>query len=315
MSKHTSNKSYGRHTAKGHARYVRRVAIITACVVVVAAAIIAGAVYAIMQPSSESSQSSQVEEVSQPTTQTSSASSSSTSKSASASSSSSSSSSASDASDSAPLSGYTICIDAGHSGSHTDSTPSPNNPDSSVSVDIPTEPGGASGSISGPEYKTTLAVAKKLQADLEKQGAEVVMVRTKNNGPTISPKERALIANKCNADMFIRLHCDGASSSVRGFYTLIPADTGYQANNGLYKKSQKMGRYMHNHIVKELGANDRGVTVRSDQGGFNWCKVPCVLFEMANLPNAKDDALIATDSYQEKLATAICNASVDWLTK
>ena len=209
------------------------------------------------------------------------------------------------------LDGFTICIDAGHG--DTVSTESyPNNPDEDVSEDGIVQPLGTSGDESGNEYAVNLKVAKLLQADLEEEGAEVVMVRTTND-VVISPKKRALIANDCDADMFIRLHCDSAGFSTRGFLTLLPADTGYQADDDLYEKSQAMGEQMHEQIVEELGCNDRGCTVRSDQGGFNWCKVPCVLFEMANMANAKDDALLATKSYQSELASAIAHATISYL--
>ena len=208
-----------------------------------------------------------------------------------------------------PLSGYTVCIDAGHG--DTVSTESyPNSPYSSETGIV--QPVGTTGSLSGAEYEVNLEVALKLQKMLEKQGATVVMVRTSND-VIISPKERAEVANDCDADVFLRLHCDSAGSSANGFLTLIPAESGYQADDGLYKVSQKMGTAMHEQIVEELGANDRGTSVRSDQGGFNWCKVPCVLFEMANMANADDDALLATASYKKKLARAICNATVSYL--
>ena len=203
----------------------------------------------------------------------------------------------------------TICIDAGHSG-HSDSTPSSASPYSDTT--ILTEPGGTEGDVAGPEYQICLDVALLLQTQLEAKGYNVVQVRTDNTG-TYSPKDRAIIANDCNADLFIRLHCDSAGSSANGFYTLVPGDAGYQGDGQLYLESQRIGRAMHNIIVNELGENDRGVTVRDDQGGFNWCKVPAVLFEMANMDNAHDDALLATQSYKEKLAVSIADATKEVL--
>ncbi len=208
-----------------------------------------------------------------------------------------------------PTAKKTICIDAGHSG-HTDSTPSSASPYSDTT--ILTEPGGTEGDVSGPEYQICLDVALLLQTQLEAKGYNVVQVRTDNTG-TYSPKDRALIANDCNANLFIRLHCDSAGSSAHGFYTLVPGDAGYQGDNELYSTSQRIGRAMHNIIVNELEENDRGVTVRDDQGGFNWCKVPAVLFEMANMDNSHDDALLATQSYRKKLAESIADATKEVL--
>ena len=72
------------------------------------------------------------------------------------------------------------------------------------------------------ESEINLAVAKKLQKELEKRGYKVIMVRTQQN-VNISNKQRADIANKAKADAFIRLHCDGSNNkSVNGAHTIAP---------------------------------------------------------------------------------------------
>ena len=205
--------------------------------------------------------------------------------------------------------GKTVCIDAGHSG-HADSTPSSASPYSDET--IATEPGGTEGDTSGSEYQVNLDVALLLGEKLEAEGFSVVQVRTDNSG-TYSPKARAEVANECGADLFIRLHCDSAGSSASGFLTLVPGDAGYQGDEGRYEESQRIGRALHESIVAALGENDRGVVVREDQGGFNWCKVPCVLFEMGNMDNAHDDKLLATDAYKRRLADAMADACVEVL--
>lgn len=208
------------------------------------------------------------------------------------------------------LAGKTVCIDAGHGDTVSTKSYSQNPYTDATGI---VQPLGTSGSKSGNEYEVNLDVAKQLQTMLEAQGAKVVMVRTKNS-VVISPKERAEIANDCDADLFVRLHCDSAGSSTRGFLTLLAGKSGYQKDDGVYKTSQKLGKLMHEQIVEELDAVDRGTVVRTDQGGFNWCKVPCVLFEMGNMDNTSDDALLAKDSYKTQLAQAIADATVTALS-
>ncbi len=218
-----------------------------------------------------------------------------------------------------PGTGLTVCIDAGHSDTPNWKEERIIPPDYDLPEGLPAsaeyapiEPGGTSGNLSGPEYAVNLDVALKLQKDLEAQGFTVVMCRT-DNSTGLSSADRAKIANDCNADLFIRLHCDGASDGgvANGFLTLVPTDVGYQSENDLYEKSQDIGEQMHESIVEQLGVNDRGIQYRKDMAGFNWCTQPSVLFEMGVMTTPSDDEKLATDEYQEELASAICQATVE----
>lgn len=106
-----------------------------------------------------------------------------------------------------------IVIDAGHQ-THAMSATEPIGPGASQKKAKVT--GGATGCVTHlPEYKLNLQVAKKLKKELVKRGYKVVMVRTKNN-VKLSNVDRAKMANKNNADAFIRIHANSsASSSVR----------------------------------------------------------------------------------------------------
>ena len=74
-----------------------------------------------------------------------------------------------------------------------------------------------------PEGLINLLVARRLQQELVDRGAEVVMVRTSQD-VNIANSKRATIANDAEADLFIRLHCDGNDKrSKTGLSTLVPA--------------------------------------------------------------------------------------------
>ncbi len=203
----------------------------------------------------------------------------------------------------------TVCIDAGHGGG-SDLTLTPIGPGSSDMQYV--EPGGTSGVVTGVEESAvTLAVALLLRDKLRDQGITVVMVR-EDDSRCYSSEERAEIANSCNADIFLRLHCDGSDSSEpSGFSTLIPGYNDWTAD--IVDSSAQAAYLMHPIIVSETGARDAGIVERTDLAGFNFCKVPVVLFEMGFMSNPEEDQRLCSSEYQETLAQAICDATVAYL--
>jgi N-acetylmuramoyl-L-alanine amidase len=172
--------------------------------------------------------------------------------------------------------------------------------------------GGARGvATRNPEGEITLAVAKKLRTELEGHGVKVIMVRTKQD-VNIANSKRAKIANDANADVFIRLHCDGSStSSTYGLSTLIPGKN--QWTGPIMAESKKAGRLVHDAVIASTGANDRGMKSRTDLSGFNWSKVPTVLVEMGFMSNPAEDRKLATEAYQKKLAAGMASGIVKYL--
>lgn len=151
-----------------------------------------------------------------------------------------------------------------------------------------------------PEYKLTLAVAKKLKKELVNRGYKVVMIRTKND-VNISNKERALKANK-SADICIRLHADGINnSSVYGASALCPSKNNRYVSK-LSGKSKKLSEYVLSEMCKESGARNRGISLRDDLTGTNWSTIPVTLIEMGFMTNPSEDKKLQSKDYQKKLA-------------
>jgi N-acetylmuramoyl-L-alanine amidase len=59
--------------------------------------------------------------------------------------------------------------------------------------------------------------------------------------------------------------------------------------------------------LEKTKARDRGIEKRGDLSGFNYAKVPCVLFEMGVMTNAKDDKLLVGGKYQKKLVAGMAD--------
>ncbi len=69
--------------------------------------------------------------------------------------------------------------------------------------------------------------------------------------------------------------------------------------------SARAGRDIQAATLSATGAYDRGITPRSDMAGFNWSQVPSVIVEMGVMSNPAEDRLLATDSYQQRLANGM----------
>lgn len=205
---------------------------------------------------------------------------------------------------------YVVVIDPGHQGSG-DPRLEPIGPGSSTMKARNTS--GADGAATGQhESMLNLQVALKVRDLLQSRGVKVIMCRTSQN-VTSSNAERAQMANRYHADLFLRIHADGADAqSQHGFMTMEPMANQWWSGTKL-ALSRRAGSLMQRDAIRATGAQDRGITNRGDMSGFNWANVPSVLVEMGFLSNPAEDRAMATASYQHKLALGISNGVTDYL--
>lgn len=201
-----------------------------------------------------------------------------------------------------PLSSKVICIDPGHQ-AHANSN--------RRSIDSGS---GTKGILSGvPEYQITLAISFKLKDLLEKKGAKVVMTREINE-VDISNIERAEIANRAKADLFVRIHADGNTNpSLNGISVTYPARD--QRTKKIYIESERAAQVVLDELPATTGAMKNKASARKDIVGFNWAKVPAILVETGYLTNPREDELLNTDDYQWKVAQGICNGILRFFSR
>ena len=161
-------------------------------------------------------------------------------------------------------------------------------------------------------------MATYLQADLQAEGATVVMTRTNNTGVGPCVTTRAAIIDNANAGVAVDIHADGGPVSGRGFTVLEPVADG--PNNGVIASSAAFASLLRDTFAAgtPMPVSDydgvAGLDPRNDLAGLNLTTVPKVLIECGNMQNAADAAFLATPSFQQTAADAIAQAITQFLT-
>ncbi len=214
--------------------------------------------------------------------------------------------------DAPPHSVWVVCIDPGHQ-AQANSTPEPIGPGSTETKACVSS--GTSGKTSGPEYQVVLDVGLRLRTLLENSGIKVVMTRTTSD-VDLCNSQRAQMANEAKADLFIRLHCNGSSSTgLRGCFMLYPASiTGWTDDIAAQSLVAAHTIEPIYERVTGLPAYSGGYSERSDLSGFNWSDVPSVLPEMLFQTNATDDALAARADFRQTMAQGLAEGILEYLT-
>ncbi|MEE1070934.1 MAG: N-acetylmuramoyl-L-alanine amidase [Cellulosilyticum sp.] len=199
---------------------------------------------------------------------------------------------------------FIVCIDPGHQ-AKGDPKGEPIAPGSS-SKKARVASGTAGVGTKKPEYAVNMETGLILKELLTQKGYQVVMTR-ETNEVNVSNVERAEIANNAKADMTIRLHCDSIGNSGKtGSVLIVPAKTGkYTA--GIYPASYKYAECLKK-ALEDSGVKVNGIFERSDMTGFNWSKVPVVIFEMGFMSNWNEDRMLCDKAYQTKLMNAVVTA-------
>ncbi|MEC0089651.1 N-acetylmuramoyl-L-alanine amidase family protein [Paenibacillus macquariensis] len=152
------------------------------------------------------------------------------------------------------------------------------------------------------EKDFTLAVSLKVQSLLLKESnIDVVMTRDSDTYPTLS--ERAQLANRLYADVFVSIHGNSnPSSKPSGTETYY-----YQRSS-----SKDLANVIHKYLIKATGLSDRGVKSNSLHV-IRETKMPAVLLEIGFLSNSSDELMMYSDDYQNKVAQAIVNGIKEYL--
>lgn len=191
------------------------------------------------------------------------------------------------------LAGVIIGIDPGHQ-AHANNDFEPIAPGSDeMKAKVSSGTSGASTGIA--EYVTDLEIGLKLRDALEAQGATVYMTR-ETNDVDISNLERAQMMNQLQADLVLRIHCDGAEDSSANGIGMFVRETGEKQ-----AESQAAAEMLLDAMVEATGARRRSVYLRDTYTMNNWSTVPCILVECGFMSNPEEDEKLNDPAYQDLL--------------
>jgi len=161
-------------------------------------------------------------------------------------------------------------------------------------------------------------IAAYLEADLQAEGAQVVMTRPNNEGIGPCVTTRAAIINDADADVAVDIHADGGPVGGRGFAVLEPVADG--PNDAVIASSASFASILRNSFLDDTGMpvstydGIDGLQPRNNLAGLNLTTVPKVLIECGNMQNPTDAAILVSSSFQQQAATAIAQAITTYLT-
>jgi len=161
-------------------------------------------------------------------------------------------------------------------------------------------------------------VAIQLKKILTRAGIHVVMTKSSED-ELVRNRTRAEIANRANADLAIRLHCDASPDTGYAIYypdrqgtaqgTTGPSSEVISSSKLAAIDIDSVMRQMLNGVLKDGGVRgDSKTLIGSKQGaltGSIFSTIPVVTIEMVVLSNRHDAAFISTAQGQQTMANAI----------
>jgi N-acetylmuramoyl-L-alanine amidase len=217
-----------------------------------------------------------------------------------------------------PLAGRVVVLDPGHNG---DNAMAASTIDQMVWNGREMEACDTTGTETNAGYtesRFNFAVATLAQADLEAEGATVLLTRSNDTGVGPCITQRTAIGNQARADAVVSIHADGGPSYGRGYALLLPVDDG--VNAGVVGSSTTLGIDLRNAFLPATGMpisnydGIYGLQSRDDLAGTNLTTVPKVFIECGNMRNAADAALLTDPAWQARAAQGITTGITDFLT-
>lgn len=146
------------------------------------------------------------------------------------------------------------------------------------------------------EKDIVMQISRRLAGLLQQRGVQVVMTR---QGDTfVELNDRADIANRASADLFVSIHADAHNDRVHRGFTVYVARSASEA-------SRRAGRSIEN-ALSATGIPSKGLRTADYRVLVN-TSGPAVLIETGYLSNPSEAALLLDGNHQHRIAAAIAD--------
>lgn len=157
---------------------------------------------------------------------------------------------------------------------------------------------GATSVLGFPEKDINLQVGRQLASALRQRGFKVIL--TRDTDRFIELEERAALANRHGADLFISIHADYCDTpSVTGFTIYKARDASHRTHTAAHSVKQAM-----------LGAGQQSRGIReADFRVLVKTRCPAILVELGYLSNYWESRRLCQTDTQQRLAQAIASGT------
>jgi N-acetylmuramoyl-L-alanine amidase len=190
------------------------------------------------------------------------------------------------------------------------------------------DPGNQNSALQLDEKDMTLDVARRLARLLEARGYRVVLTRTEDR--RVELEQRAEIAGRARADLFLSIHFNALPAAAAGrvsgseTYAMAPQ---FLLSSGAEKKDQLtevafpgnrfdiantvLGYALQRRLLADLQTSDRGYK-RARFAVLRFAECPAALVEAAYLSNNLEARKVGTAAFRSQIAAAIANGVDDY---
>ena len=181
---------------------------------------------------------------------------------------------------------------------------------------------GAKGKRGVEEKRAVLDIARRVRSHLTAAGISVYM--TREGDRFVELEERARMAKRWGADLFVSIHLNSASSTLaQGVESFVLAAPGFSSTAGGSGSgtapghqhgpaSSQLGFQVHRAMIAIPGVVDRGLK-RARFIVLRNAPCPAVLVECGFLSHAEEEKKFTQESYREEIARGIAKGIVNYV--
>lgn len=167
------------------------------------------------------------------------------------------------------------------------------------------------------EKEINLAIARKVQENLEAAGIEVVMTRESDQGlydeneenkKQQDMKKRCEMINESGADLAVSIH----QNSYTEEYVCGPQVFYYETS----QKGKELAQILQETLNEKLDiARPREIKADNTYYILKKTQIPTVIAECGFLSNTEEAKKLTSEEYQEQVAEAVCEGILQYLKK